>query len=115
MLFGSVEKPPRLSEFEMEIPERLIAQEPEQKRDESRMMVLHKDEMKIEHKRFVDIVDYFKKGDVLVINNTRVYPARMLAHKDKSEATVEVLLLRELDNDLWEAMVKPARKVRIGY
>ncbi|MBC8214430.1 MAG: tRNA preQ1(34) S-adenosylmethionine ribosyltransferase-isomerase QueA [Candidatus Marinimicrobia bacterium] len=114
MLFGSVEKPPRLSEFEMEIPEKLIAQEPEQKRDESRLMVLNRAEQQIEHKQFTDIVDYFKKGDVLVINNTRVYPARMIAHKDKSEATVEVLLLRELDNDLWEAMVKPARKVRIG-
>jgi S-adenosylmethionine:tRNA ribosyltransferase-isomerase len=114
MFFGSVEKPPRLSEFELEVPEKLIAEHPSEKREECRLMVLNREEQTIEHRQFTDIVDYFKKGDVLVMNNTRVYPARLYAYKDKSEAKVEVFLLRELSGDLWEAMVKPARKVRIG-
>jgi len=114
MFFGSVEKPPRLSEFELEVPEKLIADHPSEKRDECRLMVLNREEQTIEHHQFTDIVNYFKKGDVLVMNNTRVYPARLYAYKDKSEAKVEVFLLRELSGDLWEAMVKPARKVRIG-
>ena len=114
MFFGTVERPPRLSEFELEIPEKLIAQYPSKKRDECKLMVLHKDTGEIEHKVFKDISDYFNRGDVLVINNTKVFPARLYATKDKSDAKVEVFLLRELENDLWEAMVKPARKVRIG-
>ena len=114
MFFGTVEKPPRLSEFEMEVPEDRVAQNPSKKRDACKLMVLHKDDEKIEHRKFSDIVDYFKKGDVIVLNNTKVYPARLFASKDKSTAKVEVFLLRELSNDLWEAMVKPARKVRIG-
>ena len=114
MFFGSVEKPPRLSEFELEIPEKLIAEHPAEKRDKCKLMVLNCKDKSIEHRQFSDIVDYFNKGDVLVMNNTRVYPARLYAYKDKSEAKVEVFLLRELSGDLWEAMVKPARKVRIG-
>ena len=114
MFFGSVEKPPRLSEFELEVPERLVAKDPLKKRDECKLMVLNRAEQTIEHHQFKDVVDYFNKGDVLVMNNTRVYPARLYANKDKSEARVEVFLLRELADDLWEAMVKPARKVRIG-
>ena len=114
MFFGSVEKPPRLSEFTLEIPEKLIAQDPLKKRDECNLMVLNRQEQTIEHRKFKDILDYFNKGDVMVMNNTRVYPARLYATKDKSEARVEVFLLRELADDLWEAMVKPARKVRIG-
>ena len=114
MFFGSVEKPPRLSEFELEVPEKLIAKDPLKKRDECKLMVLNRAEQTIEHRQFKDVVDYFNKGDVLVMNNTRVYPARLYANKDKSEARVEVFLLRELADDLWEAMVKPARKVRIG-
>ena len=76
-------------------------------------MVLNRAEQTIEHRQFKDVVDYFNKGDVLVMNNTRVYPARLYANKDKSQSKVEVFLLRELADDLWEAMVKPARKVRI--
>ena len=114
MLFSSVEKPPRLSEFEMEVPEERIAQNPSQKRDNCKLMVLDPKEKTIEHKKFYDIADYMRKGDVLVMNNTMVYPARIYAWKEKSESKVEVFLLRELENDLWEAMVKPARKVRIG-
>jgi len=114
MFFGTVERPPRLSEFEMEIPEKLIAQYPTKKRDECKLMIIHKDSGKIEHKKFKDITDLFNKGDVLVLNNTQVFSARLYANKDKSDAKVEVFLLRELENELWEAMVKPARKVRIG-
>ena len=114
MFFGSVEKPPRLSEFELEVPEKLVAKDPLKKRDTCKLMVLNRAEQTIEHRQFKDIVDYFNKGDILVMNNTRVYPARLYANKDKSDARVEVFLLRELADDLWEAMVKPARKVRIG-
>ena len=114
MFFGSVEKPPRLSEFELEVPEKLIAQDPLKKRDDCKLMVLNRKEQTIEHRKFKNVLDYFEKGDVLVMNNTRVYPARLYANKDKSDAQVEVFLLRELAGDLWEAMVKPARKVRIG-
>ena len=114
MFFGTVERPPRLSEFELEIPEKLIAQHPSKKRDDCKLMVLNKETGAIEHKLFKNIINYFNKGDVLVVNNTKVFPARLHASKDKSEAKVEVFLLRELENDLWEAMVKPARKVRIG-
>ena len=114
MFFYSVEKPPRLSEFDLEIPEKLIAKFPAKKRDDCKLMVLDKKEEKIHHLKFSDIHQFFKKNDVLVLNNTKVYPARLMATKDRSEAKVEVFLLRELANDLWEAMVKPARKVRIG-
>ena len=114
MFFGSVEKPPRLSEFELMVPEKLIAKDPLKKRDQCNLMVLNRQEQTIEHRKFRDVIDYFEKGDVMVMNNTRVYPARLYATKDKSEARVEVFLLRELADDLWEAMVKPARKVRIG-
>ena len=114
MFFGSVEKPPRLSEFDLEVPEKLIAQDPLKKRDQCKLMVLNRKEQTVEHRKFTNIVDYFDKGDVLVMNNTRVYPARLYANKDKSESQVEVFLPRELADDLWEAMVKPARKVRIG-
>ena len=114
MFFGSVEKPPRLSEFDLEIPDKLIAHNPTKERDNSKLMVLNREDESIQHLKFKDIVQFFKKGDVLVLNNTKVYPARLFAHKDRSDAKVEVFLLRELENNLWEAMVKPARKVRIG-
>ena len=114
MFFGSVEKPPRLSEFDLEIPDKLIAHNPTKERDNSKLMVLNREDESIQHLKFKDIVQFFKKGDVLVLNNTKVYPARLFAHKDRSDAKVEVFLLRELENNLWEAMVKPASKVRIG-
>ena len=114
MFFGTVERPPRLSEFDFEIPDKLIAQHPSKNRDECKLMVVYKDTGEIQHKKFKDIHSFFNKGDVLVLNNTQVFSARLFANKDKSDAKVEVFLLRELENDLWEAMVKPARKVRIG-
>ena len=114
MFFGNIERPPRLSEFQLEVPDRLIGQRPYKKRDECKLMILNKKDGSIQHKKFKDITSLFNKGDVLVLNNTQVFSARLYASKEKSESTVEVFLLRELDNDLWEAMVKPARKVRIG-
>ena len=114
MFFGSVEKPPRLSEFELHVPEKLIAQDPLKKRDQCNLMDLNRKEKPIDHRKFSNIIDYFDKGDVMVMNITRVYPARLYAKIDKSASQVEVFLLRDLADDLWEAMVKPARKVRIG-
>ncbi|MBT3946436.1 MAG: tRNA preQ1(34) S-adenosylmethionine ribosyltransferase-isomerase QueA [Candidatus Marinimicrobia bacterium] len=104
----------KLGDFNYRLPKKHIAQHPEKKRDQAKLMVIHRDTGKIEHRKFVDIIDYMRKNDLLVLNDTQVFPARLFATKDKTEAKVEVFLLRELANDLWEVMVKPARKVRIG-
>ncbi|HRU46503.1 MAG TPA: tRNA preQ1(34) S-adenosylmethionine ribosyltransferase-isomerase QueA [Candidatus Marinimicrobia bacterium] len=104
----------RLSDFDYNVPEELIAKYPVSKRDHSRLMVIDRKKQTITHKRFYNIIDYLNPGDLLVINETKVYPARLWAVKDRTEAKVEVFLLRELENSLWEVMVKPARKVRIG-
>ncbi|NLA22835.1 MAG: tRNA preQ1(34) S-adenosylmethionine ribosyltransferase-isomerase QueA [Candidatus Marinimicrobia bacterium] len=104
----------RLSDFDYNVPEELIAKYPVSKRDHSRLMVIDRKKQTITHKRFYNIIDYLNPGDLLVINETKVYPARLWAVKDRTEARVEVFLLRELENSLWEVMVKPARKVRIG-
>ena len=98
----------------MEIPEANIAQNPSKKRDECKLMVLDRKDESIHHLKFKEIAQFFKKGDVLVKNHTKVFSARLFAKKDKSDAKVEVFLLRELQPTLWEAMVRPARKVRIG-
>jgi len=104
----------RLSDFDFNVPEELIAKYPVSKRDHSRLMVIDRKKQTITHKRFYNIIDYLNPGYLLVINETKVYPARLWAVKDRTEAKVEVFLLRELENSLWEVMVKPARKVRIG-
>lgn len=104
----------RLSDFDYELHEKLIAQYPIKERDHSRLMVINRADGSIKHKRFYNIIDYLYPGDLLVLNETKVYPARLWAVKDRTEAVVEVFLLRELSNNLWEVMVKPARKVRIG-
>ncbi|HKK67458.1 MAG TPA: tRNA preQ1(34) S-adenosylmethionine ribosyltransferase-isomerase QueA [Bacteroidales bacterium] len=104
----------RLSDFDYELPEDLIAKYPTKKRGDSRLMVLDRKEESIDHKKFTDVVDYLRKGDLLVVNKTKVYPARLQAVKDRTDAKVELFLLRELSDNLWEVMVKPARKVRIG-
>ncbi len=104
----------KLSDFKYSVPEHLIAQYPPEKRDHARMMVLHRADKKIEQKMFYHLVDYLTEDDCLVINETKVFPARLIAHKDKTDAEVEVFLLRELESNLWEVLVKPARKVRIG-
>lgn len=104
----------RLTDFDYHLPKARIAQYPARRRDYSRLMVLHRDTETIEHRRFFHIVDYLKKNDLLIVNTTKVFPARLFAVKDRTDARVEVFLLRELENDLWEVLVKPARKVRIG-
>jgi len=106
----------KLSEFDFQLPEELIANYPTENRDESRLMVLHRDTGKIEHKMFKDVLDYFEEGDVMVRNNTKVFPARMYGNKEKTGAKIEVFLLRELNREslLWDVLVDPARKIRIG-
>ena len=104
----------RLVEFQYNLPERFIAQKPLPRRDASKLMVLHKDTGKIEHRKFTNIVDYLDKEDTIVINETKVFPARVQAIKEKTNANVELFLLRELESNMWEVLVKPARKVRIG-
>ncbi len=104
----------RLSDFNYNLPKSRIAQYPSKRRDYSRMMVLHRDSKTIEHRKFINITDYMKKNDLLVINTTKVFPARLFAVKDRTDAQVEVFLLRELENNMWEVLVKPARKVRVG-
>tara|TARA_B100000989_G_scaffold275836_1_gene235681 strand:- start:2061 stop:3113 length:1053 start_codon:yes stop_codon:yes gene_type:complete len=104
----------KLGDFNYSLPKKFIAQHPETRRDYAKLMVVHKDSGEIEHKKFYNIVDYMRKNDLLVINNTKVFPARLFATKDRTDAKVEVFLLRELSENLWEVMVRPARKVRIG-
>ncbi|RMF56727.1 MAG: tRNA preQ1(34) S-adenosylmethionine ribosyltransferase-isomerase QueA [Calditrichaeota bacterium] len=104
----------RLSDFDYKLPEKLIAQYPLEERDKCRLMVLNRETRDIQHLIFRDIVEFFQPGDCLVLNNTRVFSARLLGKKDKTGAKVEVFLLRNLENGIWEVMVKPARKVRLG-
>lgn len=106
----------KLSKFKFNLPKELIAKFPSENRDEARMMVVHKDTGKIEHKIFKDIVDYVNDQDVMVFNNTKVFPARLYGNKEKTGAKIEVFLLRELSREqrLWDVLVDPARKIRIG-
>ena len=106
----------KLSEFKFELPENLLATHPTENRDESRMMVIHRDSGKIEHRIFKDILEYFDDGDVMVVNDTKVFPARLYGNKEKTGAKIEVFLLRELNKDihLWDVLVDPARKIRVG-
>ena len=106
----------KLSNFNFELPEELLAEYPAEHRDESRLMVLNRKEQTIEHKQFKDLINYFDEGDVLMLNNTKVFPARMFGNKEKTGARIEVFLLRELnaENRLWDVLVDPARKIRIG-
>lgn len=106
----------KLSQFNYELPEKLIAKYPTKRRDESKLMVVHRDTGQIEHKIFKDVKDYFDEGDTFIFNNTKVFPARMFGIKEKTEAKIEVFLLRELnaENFLWDVLVDPARKIRVG-
>lgn len=106
----------KLSAFDFNLPESLIAQHPSQNRDESRLMVIDRKAQTIEHKHFKDVLDYFDEGDVMIMNNTRVFPARLYGNKEKTGARIEVFLLRELNREslLWDVLVDPARKIRIG-
>ena len=106
----------KLSQFQFNLPKDKIAQEPPRWRDECKLMVLHKDTGEIEHKLFKNIIDYFGKGDTFVLNDTKVFPARLYGNKEKTKADIEVFLLRELNREqrLWDVIVDPARKIRIG-
>ena len=106
----------KLSNFTYDLPKELLAEYPSDQRDESRLMVLHRDSKKIEHKHFKDVIDYFDDGDSFVLNDTKVFPARLMGNKEKTGARIEVFLLRELSRDqrLWDVLVDPARKIRIG-
>jgi S-adenosylmethionine:tRNA ribosyltransferase-isomerase len=106
----------KLSQFKFKLPEELIAQEPASQRDESRLMVVNRKTGEIEHKIFKDVISYFNEGDVFVFNDTKVFPARLDGNKEKTGARIEVFLLRELNTEhkLWDVLVEPARKIRIG-
>ena len=106
----------KLSHFNFNLPEELLAEFPAENRDESRLMVVNRKTGTIEHKMFKDIIDYFDDGDVMVLNNTKVFPARLYGNKEKTGARIEVFLLRELNAEqrLWGVLVDPARKIRIG-
>ena len=106
----------KLSKFSFDLPANLIAQDPNKNRDESKLMVLNRATQKIEHKKFKDILDLFEEDDLFIMNNTRVFPARMYGNKEKTGAKIEVFLLRELNEEhkLWDVLVDPARKIRVG-
>lgn len=104
----------KLGDFDYPLPKKYIAQYPGDKRDQCKLMVVNKKAKTIEHKKFSNIADHLRKNDLLILNNTKVFPARLFATKDRTDAKVEVFLLRELAQNLWEVMVRPARKVRIG-
>ena len=106
----------KLSNFNYDLPKELLAEYPSDQRDESKLMILNRETQKIEHKLFKDIIDYFDDGDVFVLNDTKVFPARLMGNKEKTGARIEVFLLRELSRDqrLWDVLVDPARKIRIG-
>ncbi|HIR48371.1 MAG TPA: tRNA preQ1(34) S-adenosylmethionine ribosyltransferase-isomerase QueA [Candidatus Faecimonas gallistercoris] len=104
----------KVEDFNYELPEELIAQTPLQKRDESRLMVLDKNTGEIEHKYFRDVLSYLHAGDTLVLNNTKVLPARLYGEKEDTKAAIEVLLLKNVKGDIWECLVKPARRIKKG-
>jgi len=104
----------KLTDFDFELPPQLIAQYPLEEREKCRLMVLNRQTREVQHRVFKEIGEFLKPGDCLVVNNTRVFPARLIGTKDKTGAKVEVFLLRNLENGIWEVMVKPARKVRLG-
>jgi len=106
----------KLSHFNFELPDELLAEYPSEHRDESRLMVLNREKQTIEHKQFKDLIDYFNEDDVMILNDTKVFPARLFGNKEKTGARIEVFLLRELNAEqrLWDVLVDPARKIRIG-
>ena len=106
----------KLSHFQFDLPSELLAEFPSENRDEARLMVIDRKKQTIEHKMFKDVIDYFDDGDIMVLNNTKVFPARLFGNKEKTGARIEVFLLRELNTEqrLWDVLVDPARKIRIG-
>jgi len=103
-----------LSDYDYNLPEELIAQTPIKNRDESKLLVLDKENGKIEHKKFKNIIDYLNSGDVLVLNDTKVIPARLIGIKEETNATIELLLLKDLGEDTWECLSRPAKRLKIG-
>ena len=104
----------RTSDFDFNLPEELIAQTPIDKRDESRLLLLDKVTGEIEHKRFKNIIDYIEEGDTLVLNDTKVIPARLYGIKKDTNAAIEILLLNDLESDIWKCLVKPAKRIKVG-
>ena len=106
----------KLSDFNYNIPRELLAEFPSENRDESRLMVLNRENRSISHHKFKDLIDFFVEDDIMVLNNTKVFPARLFGNKEKTGARIEVFLLRELNDEqrLWDVLVDPARKIRIG-
>ena len=104
----------KTSDFDYFLPEELIAQTPLKKRDSSRLMIVDRNNGDIIHKKFSDIIDYLDKGDVLVINNTKVLPARLIGEKENTKAVIELLMLKNIKDDTWECLCKPARRIKVG-
>ena len=104
----------KTDDIDYELPERLIAQTPLQKRDESRLFILDKETGKTEHKKFSDIIDYLTSDDILVLNDTKVLPARLIGVKEETNAVIELLLLKNIKDDEWECLVKPAKRIKVG-
>ena len=106
----------KLTKFKFSIPKELVAQHPAKEREEARLMVVDRKTGKIQHKKFKDLINYFGEGDLMIMNNTKVFPARLYGNKEKTGAKIEVFLLRELNKEtlLWDVLVDPARKIRIG-
>ena len=104
----------KTSDFDYQLPPEFIAQVPLERRDHSRLMILHRSDGRVEHRHFYDIVDYIDSGDLVVFNDSRVIPARIMGRKEDSNAKVEILLLRRLENNIWETLVRPGRKIPVG-
>ncbi len=104
----------KLEDFDYELPQELIAQVPLEKRDSSKLLVLYKDTGEIEHRHFTDIIDYLNEGDTLVINDTKVIPARLIGEKVDTNAVIEILLLKNVEGNIWECLTKPAKRVKEG-
>ena len=103
-----------INEFDYDLPEELIAQTPLEKRDSSKLLILNKNNGELVHEHFSNIIDYLKKGDVLVLNNTKVIPARLIGVKEETQASIELLLLKDLGDDTWECLSKPAKRLKVG-
>ena len=104
----------KTDDFDYELPEELIAQTPLEKRDDSKLLVLDKQNGNVYHKKFTDILDYLEEGDTLVLNDTKVIPARIIGVKEETGAVIELLLLKNTDSNIWESLVKPAKRVKVG-
>ena len=103
-----------VNEFDYNLPEELIAQTPLKDRSSSKLLVLNKNTGEIEHHHFKDIINYLDKGDTLVLNDTKVIPARLIGTKEETNAVIEILLLKDLNNNTWECLTRPAKRVKVG-